>query len=782
MGNKGIGASLPRKEDHRFLHGRGNYVGDMQLSGMKELAFVRSPYAHARITAVHKPAGKEHLVFAAADLIGVKPMRAPSKLPGYKASDFPSLAGDRTRFVGETVVACVGNTRAGAEDLAQEVIVDYEELTPVVDMLDARKPGSPLVHDQWGDNIALETFMDGDMTEAAKNAAVTIKREFRMSRQAMVPMEARGLIAEWDHRTDQLIVHASTQVPHLIRNGLAEFLDLEQRQVRVIAPDVGGGFGLKTYVEPEELVACFLARKFGKPMKWIEDRREHLIADANCREHHYLITAYAAADGKILGFDAEVTVDAGAYSVYPFTNCLEAAMAGGNLPGPYDIPAYRARTFTMVSNKPPLVPYRGVARAGVCFATDMTIDAVARELGLEPHEVRIRNMVKPEQMPYTNVANKCFDSGDYPEAVRRAAKMIDVDAVRARQKAGEPDGRMIGLGFGSYTEQSAHGTSVFASWGVQMTPGFEQAGVKLTPDGGLEIRIGVQSHGQGMETTFAQVANTVLGIDPAKMTVIHGDTGQTPYSTGTYASRSMVMAGGATSRACKVLAGRMAKIGAHLLQCSEADVEIRDGKVVGPGGEVPMSEIGRVWYLNPEELPEDVDMGGVEAVEGYRPDPDHGTFSYSTHAAVIALDPELGTVEVLDYVVVEDCGTMVNPMVVSGQVFGGAAQGIGTALYEESPYDDKGQPLASTFADYMMPGPTEIPSFRIEHMITPSPHTEHGIKGVGEGGAIPAAALIGNAINDALRATGAEINQTPITPRRIMAAIAAAGNSKEAAE
>jgi aerobic carbon-monoxide dehydrogenase large subunit len=779
MSDKGIGASLPRKEDHRFLHGRGNYVGDMRLSGMKELAFVRSPHARATITAVHKPEGREKLVFAAVDLVGVRPMRAPSKLPGYKASDFPALAADQTRFVGETVVACIGDTRAEAEDLAQQVVVEYQELPPVVDMLAARQPGSPLVHEHWGDNIALETFFDGDMEEAARNAVVTIKREFRMARQAMVPMEARGVIAEWDNRSDQLIVHASTQVPHLIRNGLAEFLDLEQRQVRVIAPDVGGGFGLKTYVEPEMLVACFLARKLGMPMKWVEDRREHLVVDANCREHHYFITAYADGEGKILGFDAEVTVDAGAYSIYPFTNCLEAAMAGGNLPGPYDIPAYRARTYTMVSNKPPLVPYRGVARAGVCFATDMTLDAVARELGLEPHEVRIRNMVKPEQMPYTNVANKCFDSGDYPEAVRRAAGMIDVAAVRARQQAGEPDGRLIGLGFGSYTEQSAHGTSVFASWGVQMTPGFEQAGVKLTPDGGLEIRIGVQSHGQGMETTFAQIANTVLGIDPANMTVIHGDTGQTPYSTGTYASRSIVMAGGATSRACKVLAERMARIGAHLLQCDVADVDVRDGKIVGPGGEVPMSEIGRVWYLNPEELPADVDMGGVEAVVGYRPDPDHGTFSYSTHAAVIALDPELGTVEVLDYVVVEDCGTMVNPMVVAGQCFGGAAQGIGTALFEESPYDDQGQPLASTFADYVMPGPTEIPSFRLEHMITPSPHTEHGIKGMGEGGTIPTPALIGNAINDALRGLGAEINQTPITPRRILAAIGAA---REAAQ
>jgi carbon-monoxide dehydrogenase large subunit len=389
-------------------------------------------------------------------------------------------------------------------------------------------------------------------------------------------------------------------------------------------------------------------------------------------------------------------------------------------------------------------------------------------------------MVPKITAPYTNVARKVFDSGDYPEALRRAANLIDVPAVRARQRRGEPDGRLIGLGFGSYTEQTAHGTSVFASWGVQVVPGYEQAGAKLTPDGGLELRVGVQSHGQGMETTLAQVANEVLGIDPANIAVIHGDTGLTPYSTGTYASRSIVMAGGAVIRACRVLEGRIKTIGAHLLQCAPAEVAVREAKVVGPRGEVPFAEIGRVWYLNPEELPAEVDMGGVESVVGYRPDPDHGTFSYSTHAAVVAVDPDLGAVEVLDYAVIEDCGTMVNPMVVAGQTYGGATQGIGTALFEESPYDATGQPLASTFADYHLPGATEAPRFRLEHMVTPSPHTEFGIKGMGEGGTIPTPAVIGNAVNDALRPLGAEIAETPITPRRVLAAIERARKARAA--
>jgi carbon-monoxide dehydrogenase large subunit len=780
MGDKGIGASVLRKEDARFMTGRGNYVADLKQAGALELAFLRSPVAHARITRIVKPAGAEDRVFTAADLAGVQPMRAPSKLPGYKASDYPALATGKVRYVGEPVACCIAATRAEAEDLAARVGFEYEELPVAVDMLAARKPGSPLVHQEWGDNIALETFNNGDVSKAAAAAAITVKKEYRTSRHAMVPMEGRAVVAEWDSRQDQLIVHTSCQVPHLIRTGLAKFLGLEQRQVRVIAPDVGGGFGLKTYVQPEELMCCWLTRRFNRPVRWIEDRREHLIADANCREHHYYITLYADRDGKLLGLEGEVTVDAGAYSIYPFTNCLEAAMAAGNLPGPYVVPAYRVRTFTVATNKPPLVPYRGVARPGVCFAMEMAMDALAHAVGREPHEVRLANIVPKITTPYTNVARKIFDSGDYPEALRRAATLIDVAAVRARQRKGEADGRLIGLGFGSYTEQTAHGTSVFASWGVQLVPGYEQAGAKLTPDGGLELRVGVQSHGQGMETTLAQVANEVLGVDPANIAVIHGDTGLTPYSTGTYASRSIVMAGGAVIRACRVLEGRIKTIGAHLLQCEAGQVAIRDAHVVGPRGQVPFSEVGRVWYMNPEELPADVDMGGVEAVVGYRPDPDHGTFSYSTHAAVVAVDPDLGSVEVLDYVVIEDCGTMVNPMVVAGQTYGGATQGIGTALFEESPYDATGQPLASTFADYHLPGATEAPRFRLEHMVTPSPHTEFGIKGMGEGGTIPTPAVIGNAVNDALRPLGAEIAETPITPRRVLGAIERARRARAA--
>jgi carbon-monoxide dehydrogenase large subunit len=587
-------------------------------------------------------------------------------------------------------------------------------------------------------------------------------------------MEGKAVFADWDNRTDQLMMWTSTQVPHLIRTGLAEFLGLEQRQIRVIAPDVGGGFGYKVILQPEELVAGWLTRHLELPVRWVEDRREHLVTGANCREHHYLVSIHATPEGRILGLDCDVTVDAGAYSAYPFTNGLEGAMAHGNLPGPYDLEVYRCTTHTVATNKPPLLPYRGVARPGVCYAMEMTIDALSREIGVEAHQIRAMNMVKESAMPFMSIAKKHFDSGNYAKSVEMAADMIGLERYRAEDETTDAEGRLIGIGMGSYVEQTAHGTSVFSSWGVAMVPGYEQATVRLTPDGGLELRIGVQSHGQGMETSMAQMANEVLGIDNDKVTVTHGDTGLTPYSTGTYASRSMVMAGGATSRACRVLAERMEIIGAHLLQCERSEVSVRGGKVVSGKGEVSFAEIGRVWYLNPDELPDDVDQGGVEVTMGYRPEPDSGAFSYASHACKVAVDVDTGMVEVLDYVIVEDCGTMVNPMIVEGQTFGGAAQGVGTALLEESPYDEGGNPLASTFADYMMPGATDVPSYRIDHMESPSPFTEYGIKGVGEGGTIPTPAAIGNAINDALKSFGAEVTETPFTPRRVRMAILAA--------
>ena len=774
MSETGVGARVPRKEDDRFLRGRGQYVADIKLAGMKDVAFLRSPLAHARIRAVQVPEKWRGAVFTAEDLTGVRPIRAVSALPGFKPSEQPPLATGKVRHVGELVAICVARTRAEAEDIAAEVEVDFEELPAVVDMLEARAPGAPLVHEDWGDNVFLETLVDGDVDSVKDRAAIKVSREIRTARQCMMPIEGRGVIAAWDSRREQLVVHSAAQMPHVTRTGLTECLGLDHGQVRVIAPDVGGGFGYKGILLPEEVCLSWLTMRLGHPVRWIEDRREHLSATANCREHHYLITAYAEADGRLLAIDAEATVDSGAYSIYPFTAGLEAAQIGSILPGPYDFPVYRCRTWSVASNKPPIMPYRGVARTGVCFAMELMLDAVAREAGLEPHEVRLKNLIPPEAMPFDNITGKHFDSGDYPECLRRAVAAIDLAAVRERQARGAPDGRLVGVGFAVYCEQAAHGTSVYAAWGIPMVPGHEQAGARITPDGGLEVRVGVHSHGQGLETTLAQVAHEVLGIDIDKVNLVLGDTEYTPYSTGTWGSRCMVMAGGAVVAACRELAERLAKIGAHLLQVPVAAVTVQDGKVQGASGSVGIAEVAQAWYLRPQDLPEDVDRGGLEVTAGYKPLRDSGTFSYAAHAVVVAVDIELGAVEILDYVVIEDGGRLVNPMIVDGQIRGGVAQGIGTALYEEMPFDAAGQPLASTLADYLIPGPTEVPDLRIEHMETPSPYTEFGVKGIGEGGAIAPPAAIANAVNDALKTLGAEVTQSPITPRRLLAAIAAA--------
>lgn len=767
---QGVGARVLRKEDDRLMRGRGQFVADIRLAGLKDVAFVRSPLAHARIRGISIPDHLRDRVFIASDLEGVLPIRAVSGLPGFKVSEQPILATGKVRQVGELVAMCIGATRAEAEDIAAAVTLDLEELPAVTDMLEARKPGAPLVHEHWGDNVFLETFVDINF-ESALDAPIKVTREISTARQCMAPLEGRGVVATFDHRLDQLTVYTAAQMPHINRNGLSECLGMPQERIRVVSPDVGGGFGHKGILLPEEVCLSWATMRLGFPLRWIEDRREHLTSAANCREHHYRITAYADRDGRLRGIDCEATVDSGAYSSYPFSACLEAAQVASILPGPYDFPAYRCRTFSAATNKCPILPYRGVARTGVCFAMELALDAVAREAGIEPYEVRLKNLVRPEQMPFDNITNKHFDSGDYPQAMDRALKAIDVAAIRARQRKGEPDGRRIGLGLSIYCEQAAHGTSVYAGWGIPMVPGHEMASARLTPDGGLELKVGVHSHGQSLETTLAQVANEVLGIDISRVRVVLGDTGSTPYSTGTWGSRCMVMAGGAVATACRELAGKVTRIGARLLQVSPEEVEFANGRVFSAAGSVGLKEIAHTWHRRPQDLPADVDASGLEAVAGYKPVRDSGTFSYAAHAVVLAVDPDLGEVEILDYVIVEDGGVLVNPMVVDGQIYGGLAQGIGTALYEEMPFDASGQPLASTFADYLLPGPTEVPEPRLDHMETPSPYTQFGAKGIGEGGAIAPPAAIANAVNDALKGLGIELLQSPITPHRIVEAV-----------
>src|SRR5712672_504217 len=443
-GGQGVGARLLRKEDDRFMRGRGQYVADIRLTGLQDVAFVRSPLAHARIRAVHVPERYRDAVFTAADLTGIKPIRAVSALPGFKISEQPVLATGKVRHVGELVAMCVAPTRAEAEDIAASVTLDLDELPAVYDMRKARDAETALVHEHWGDNVFLESAFEVDIAPAF-DAPIKVTREISTARQCMSPLEGRGVVAAFDHRLDQLTLYTGAQMPHIVRNGLSDCLDIEQGRIRIVSPDIGGGFGHKGILLPEEVCLAWLAMRKNCAVRWIEDRREHLTASANCREHHYFITGYADRDGRLRGIDCEATVDSGAYSSYPFSACLEAAQVASILPGPYDFEAYRCKTWSVATNKCPILPYRGVARTDVCFAIELVLDAIAREAGLEPHEVRFKNLVRPEQMPFDNITRKHFDSGDYPEALRRALAHFDVPALRARQTKGEPDGRLLGF-------------------------------------------------------------------------------------------------------------------------------------------------------------------------------------------------------------------------------------------------------------------------------------------------------------------------------------------------
>jgi len=772
----GIGASLPRLEDERYLRGRSQFVGDIAFPGMLHAAFLRSPHAHARVISIKKPEGAENRVFVAEDLSGVARIRSVAKLPGFRGSDWPTLAKGKARHVGEAVAMALAASPAEAEDLTAATVVEYEPLAPVVTMAQALAPDAPLVHEQWPDNVLLDSKLESGDFEAAKRAAKhVVTREFRMNRQTPFTLEGRGCLAHYDGRLDELVFYCSHQLPVPLQIGLSQTLGISQRRLRVIAPDVGGSFGLKSYLEGEAVCVAWASLKLGRPVRWIQDRHEALICDASCRDYRCKVTAYADAEGKVLALDCEVIVDAGAYSPWPWPAGLEGMMALGNMQGPYDIRAFRGRGINVVTNKPAGQPFRGVARPISCVGHEMVMDALAWELGKDPAEVRRLNLVKPEQMPYTSVTRKQLDSGDYPRALRRALELIDSDGVLARQRRGEPDGRLIGVGIACFYEQTAYGTGPYgySSWGIELVPGLEPAVARLTGDGELVLEVGSHSHGQGHETVYAQIANEVLGIDPHRVAVRHGDTYTSPVGTGTYSSRSMVTVGGAVDQACRLLKRPIAQIGAHLLQCRIEDVAIKGGAVVGPAGSVSFAEIGRAWYHHPENLPDGVDAAGLTAIAGHKPH-DPGVFGYSTHAAVVAVDRDTGKVEILDYAIVTDCGRRVNPLLVEGQIVGGFANGIGNALYEESSYDENGQPLATTLADYTAPSAPCIPDVKLDFFEIPTPFAPYGIKGVGESGAIGPPSAIISAVNDALRPLGAAIYETPVTPRRVYAAIEAA--------
>jgi carbon-monoxide dehydrogenase large subunit len=762
-----IGARLRRVEDSRLSTGAARYLDDLELPGCLHLTLVRSPYAHARVVRVDgrrlKDRMPEAVVFSGRDCphLGI---RADIDKPGAQHTFQPCLA-EVARFAGEPVAAVLTPDPYRSEDAAELLDVEYREREPVLDLDRALAPDAPILHPGWRDNVYVRRTRGAGDVEAARRAADrVVRRTFRMHRHTGVPMEPRGCLAALDPTGLQLTLWSSTQLPHMVRSYVAARLGWPENRLRVVAPDVGGGFGIKGSVYPEEVLIPWLAIQTRRPVKWVEDRREHLQASHHARDHRHELEAYVRADGRLLGLMARVVCDAGAYNVFPWTGGSDAGMAANVMPGPYDIAVYRAEDVSVCTNKSPVGTYRGVGRPAACYSMERMMDEIARELGLDPLEIRLRNAVRA--FPHQTATGLEYDSGSYVESIELIREAAGYDELRARQRQARSRGERLGIGIALFNEQTAHGTPEFVGRGMPIVAGYQSAKVGIDPQGKVTIATGLQSHGQGMETTLAQIAADVLSVPFEDVAVVHGDS-LSPYAMGTWGSRGSVLGGGAVAIAAARLRDKLRAVAAHQLEVSAQDLEVADGavRVRGvPQRRIPIATLASWAIQEPHHLPPGMAPGLEEAavVDGVS----RGVFSNACHLAVVRVDPALGKVELLRYVVVEDCGRVINPLIVEGQVQGGVAQGIGGALLEELVYDASGQLQSSTFADYLLPSMTDVPAIEVHHLETFSPLTPLGNKGMGEAGAIGPGAAVANAVADALERCVTEI---PLTPARVWA-------------
>src|SRR5580765_3803025 len=744
-----FGAPVRRKEDGRLLRGRGRYVSDVELPRMLHVAVVT---------------GEEPSV------AGYK-MRARSALPAYVETEQPVLAWPRVRFCGEAVAAVVAVDRYLAEDAAGLFAVDCEPLPAVADVGDARGAAA-IVHDEAPDNILLSRRFDhGDVEAALASSAAVVERVFRTNRQTAAPLEGRGGVADWNAAEGKLTLYSGTQVPHLARHALGEILGLPENRVRVVAPDVGGGFGVKAVVYPEDVVLCLLAMRLELPVKWVEMRREGFMASAHARDHRYAVRAGFDAAGRVTALDVRADCNAGAYSVYPWTAGIEALMAGGLLTGPYKLDHYRCEVAALATNTAPAGPYRGVARPATTFVMERVLDLGARALGLDPVEIRRVNLVGPGDLPYTSPTRLVHDSPSYPVCFEKVVEAIGYGAFRAQQARLRAEGRYVGIGFASYNELTGLGQAASAGPRMPFRTGHEGATVRMDPSGAVTVLAGVTSQGQGLETTMAQIVASELGLALDAVTVVLGDTDATPFGLGAFASRQSVIGGGAATRAARGVRDKIVRIAAHLLEAAPDDLELADGLIAvkgAPGRTVSMLEVARVAHLGTNRLPADVEPG-LEATRFY--DPIRGTFAAGAQAAVVEVDPVTGTIEILRYACVEDTGRVINPLIVEGQVLGAIAQGIGGALSEHLVYDAAGELLTGTLMEYALPTAASMPAVDLDHIEVLADNLI-GVRGVGEGGTLGPAAVLANAVADALSPLGVEPTELPLAPARLWAACA----------
>ena len=773
-----MGRSIPMREAEPLLRGRGTFVGDLRLPGMLHAAVLRSPHAHARIRGVDASRARQmpgvvRVVTGEDVRDAIEPFPSSFEIhpppwlervkPVLKGPRAPVLAADKAHYVGEPVAMVVAEDRYRAEDAVEAVTVDYQELPPLVDPEAALAPDAERVHDGADDNVVFHfRIAKGDPERAMETAPHRIAERFHHRRHGAVPMEGRGVAAMAETKPRRLTVWSSTQVPHSVRRQVASQLGLAEEGVRVVAPHVGGGFGPKVLVYPEEVLVPYLALELQRPVQWIEDRREHFISTAHARDQVHYVEVGFDREGRIVALRDRFLLDNGAYNPLGLTDAYNTS---AHLQGPYRIPNLAVTGTCVATNKAPNAPYRGAGRPEAVFVMERCIDRIAGELGLDPAEVRFRNFVEPEEIPYDagilyrDGEPVCYESGDFPATLAKALEACGYDRVRARQKEARESGRYVGAGIGFYMEGTGVGS-------------FEGARVQVDSSGKLMVAVGASGHGQGHETVFAQVTADLWGVNPEDVTVVGGDTAAIRYGCGTFASRSTVNAGAAIHEATRRLKAKVFELAAHLLEANPDDLATRGGQVFveeRPDRGVSLAELARAavpgWTSRmPEGMEPDLEAS-------YYYVPQTVTWANAAHVAVVEVDAETGQVRILDYAVAHDSGPAVNPLFVEGQVRGGTAQGIGGALYEEFVYDDLGQLVTGTLLDYILPGCGEIPNIRQVHLETPSPLNPLGLKGLGEGGAIAPPAAIANAVVDALRPLGVEVSETPLSPERVLALI-----------
>jgi aerobic carbon-monoxide dehydrogenase large subunit len=767
-----LGAPVRRLEDPRLLRGQASFVEDLVLPRLLHVAFVRSEYPHAQLRSVDCSAAlaipgvvaavDAHALGAGAGERPVPRIHATVSHPALRPCGQPILADGSVRYVGEPIAAIVAEDRSTAEDGRAAVQVDYEPLDPVPSAEAAVSEGAPLLHPSLGDNLA-GTFevAVGDPESQFARADRVVGGRFYVQRHTGMPLEPRGVIAAWDAGQQRLTIWSSTQWPHTLRESLSVLLGLPEQSIHVIAPDVGGGFGVKQDVYPEEVVLPLLAMRLGRPVKWVETRREHLCTAVHAREQWHDIQLAVDRAGTILAMRADVLSDQGAYTRSLGILCPSLTAAG--LPGPYRFHHYQCRVRVALTNKAPAAAYRGAGQPEAVFATERIVDRVAQELGLDPAEVRRRNFIRPDEFPW-NVGTESaqvpvvYDSGNYEAGLDRVLGLASYSRRReeqAAERARGDQGRLLGLGLAAYVMLTGLGP-------------YESGDLRVDPSGKVRLVTGASPHGQGTATALAQIAADELGVTPGDVTVVHGDTEAIPYGVGTYASRNAVVAGGAAFQSARRVRQKALRLAAHLLEAAPEDLELVRGGVEVRGAPLRRLSLGQLAAAAApgQPLPDGMEPG--LGVTSYFLAP-RATFASGIHCAWVEIDRETLEVRILDYAVVSDAGPLINPLIAEGQISGGVAQGIGGALYEELTYDAQAQLVSQSLLDYCMPSAHQLPGLRIAHLYTPSPLNPLGVKGLGEGGAMAPPAALANAVEDALAAHGVRIDATPVTPSRLAA-------------